>query len=201
MPRSFFRPGFALIAAFALIGLANPALAHIGGHGQAGGFVSGLIHPVVGWDHVLAMVAVGLWGAFLGNPAIWILPVVFPMVMALGAVIGILGLPLPAVEIGIALSAVVLGVMIGLAARPPIWVAAIIVGLFAVFHGYAHGAELPNAVSAYAYAGGFVIATGLLHMAGIAFGLVVKWPAGRMAVRGAGGVISLAGVAFLAGLV
>lgn len=175
-----------------------PALAHSGG-GYGGGFVAGFTHPILGWDHVAAMVAVGLWGAFLGAPSIWILPVVFPLVMAFGAVAGIVGFPVPAVETGIALSAVVLGLMIVFAAKPPIWVCAVIVGTFAVFHGYAHGTELPATVNAFAYAVGFVISTGLLHLAGIAFGLLVRWPAGRAAVRGAGGLIAIAGVAFLTG--
>lgn len=189
---------FAFSIAIAVTYSAAPALAHSGA-GYGGGFVAGFTHPILGWDHVAAMVAVGLWGAFLGSPAIWILPVVFPLIMAFGAVVGILGIPLPAVEIGIALSAVVLGLMILFAARPPIWVAAIIVGAFAVFHGYAHGTELPATANAFAYAVGFVISTGLLHLIGIGFGLLAKWPAGRMAVRGAGAFISLAGVAFLTG--
>jgi urease accessory protein len=104
------------------------------------------------------------------------------------------------VETGIALSAVVLGLMIVLTARPPLWIAAVIVGAFAIFHGYAHGTELPATVNAFAYAVGFVVSTGLLHLIGIAFGLLVKWPAGRIAVRGAGGLISLAGVGFLTGI-
>src|SRR4249919_156506 len=105
---------------------AVPALAHAGS--GAGGFVGGFAHPLFGPDHVVAMVAVGLWGAFLGAPAIWLLPIVFPLVMAFGGVIGILGIPLPGVETGIALSAVVLGTMVALAARPPLWVAAVLVG-------------------------------------------------------------------------
>ncbi len=120
----------------------DPALAHTG-EGYGGGFISGFTHPILGWDHVAAMVAVGLWGAFLGAPAIWILPVVFPLVMAFGAVAGIAGIPVPAIETGIALSSVVLGLMIVFAAKAPIWVAAVIVGAFAIFHGYAHGTELP----------------------------------------------------------
>jgi urease accessory protein len=194
-------PDFKLTAMIAvgLSILAFPALAHTG-EGYGGGFVAGFAHPILGWDHVAAMVAVGLWGAFLGAPAIWVLPVVFPLVMALGATAGIVGLPLPAVETGIALSAVVLGLMIVLAARLPLWIAGVIVGVFAIFHGYAHGTELPSSANAFAYAVGFVLSTGLLHMIGIAFGLLVKWPAGRMAVRGAGGLISLAGLAFLTGI-
>ncbi|MBE1292770.1 MAG: Ni/Fe hydrogenase [Rhodobacteraceae bacterium] len=187
------------IATASLLLTTFPALAH-GEVGYGGGFVAGFTHPILGWDHVAAMVAVGLWGAFLGTPAIWILPVVFPLVMALGAVLGILGTPVPAIETGIALSAVVLGGMIAFAVKAPIWVAAVIVGAFAIFHGYAHGTELPGSVNAFAYAAGFVISTGILHLIGIAFGLLIKWPAGRMAVRGAGGLISLAGVAFLTGM-
>ncbi|AML51810.1 HupE/UreJ family protein [Falsihalocynthiibacter arcticus] len=190
---------FFILLAVSTITFAEPSIAHTG-EGYGGGFISGFAHPVLGWDHVAAMVAVGLWGAFLGTPAIWILPVVFPLIMALGAVVGILGIPIPAVEVGIALSAVVLGLMIAFAVKPPIWISAILVGLFAIFHGYAHGTELPESANAFAFAVGFVLATGLLHLIGIAFGLLAKWPAGRVAVRSAGGFISLAGVAFLTGL-
>ena len=175
--------------------LATPAFAHTGE--GTGGFLAGLAHPVLGPDHVVAMVAVGLWGAFLGSPAIWMLPIVFPLVMALGGVLGILGVPLPAVETGIASSAIVLGAMVALAARPPLWVAAMLVGAFAIFHGYAHGKELPDGASAVAFSAGFVIATGLLHLTGIAFGQLTRWPAGRLAVRGTGGVIALTGIAYL----
>jgi urease accessory protein len=176
---------------------AAPALAHTGESG--GGFISGLAHPIFAPDHVVAMVAVGLWGAFLGVPAIWLLPVVFPLVMALGGVLGIIGMPMVAVETGIATSAIVLGLMVALAARPPLWAAAVLVGAFAIFHGYAHGKELPDGANAVAFSAGFVIATGLLHLCGIAFGLLTRWPAGRYAVRGAGGVIALVGVAYLSG--
>ncbi len=177
---------------------AAPALAHTGESG--GGFISGLAHPIFGPDHVVAMVAVGLWGAFLGMPAIWLLPVVFPLVMALGGVLGIIGVPMIAVETGIATSAIVLGLMVALAARPPLWAAAVLVGAFAIFHGYAHGKELPDGANAVAFSAGFVIATGLLHLCGIAFGLLTHWPTGRYAVRAAGGVIALVGVAYLSGL-
>ena len=139
------------------------------------------------------MVAVGLWGAFLGMPAIWILPVTFPLVMTVGGALGVAGVPLPGVEIGIALSAIVLGAMVAFAARPPIWIAAVIVATFAIFHGHAHGTELPNAADPIAYSLGFVIATGLLHLAGIAIGLVVRWPRGKVLVRACGVVISMAG--------
>ena len=111
--------------------------------GQAGGFLSGLAHPVSGLDHVLAMVAVGLWGAQLGMPAIWVLPVAFPMMMAFGGFLGLVGIPIPGVEIGIALSAVVLGALVLGQVRLPLPAAVSIVAVFAVFHGHAHGTELP----------------------------------------------------------
>jgi urease accessory protein len=188
-------------SAAALLGLlaASPALAHSGAD-VIGGFGGGFAHPLFGPDHIVAMVAVGLWGAFLGAPAIWLLPVVFPLVMALGGMIGILGIPIPAVETGIALSAVALGLMVALAARPPLWVAAVLVGAFAIFHGHAHGTELPPGADAVAFSIGFVVATGLLHVAGISFGVLARWPAGAIAVRTAGAAIALAGVAFLAGV-
>jgi urease accessory protein len=185
-------------AATMLLLFAVPALAHTGS--STGGFIGGFAHPLFGLDHVVAMVAVGLWGAFLGPPAIWLLPIVFPLVMAFGGVIGILGVPLPGVETAIALSAIVLGTMVALAARPPLWVAALIVGAFAIFHGHAHGAELPPGADVVAYSVGFVVATGMLHLTGIAIGLLARWRAGRIAVRTAGGAIALAGVAFLSGL-
>lgn len=172
------------------------ALAHIQG-GEAGGFWSGLGHPVSGLDHVLAMISVGLWGAQLGAPAVWVLPVTFPMVMAFGGMLGLMGLALPGVEIGIALSAVILGLMIFREAQPPLWVAAVIVGLFAIFHGHAHGTELPAGQSGLLYSIGFVIATGLLHATGIAIGLVHRWSAGKMALRAAGALVAAAGLAFL----
>lgn len=179
--------------------VAGPALAHTD-TGDVGGFASGFLHPILGPDHVIAMIAVGLWGVFLGAPAIWVLPIGFPLVMAFGGAFGIIGIPLPAVEAGIALSAVVLGLCVAFALKPPLPVAAVIVGTFAIFHGYAHGAEMPKASSAVSYALGFVIATGLLHLAGILFGSLARWGAGRIAVRTAGGLIALAGGAFLTGL-
>jgi urease accessory protein len=185
-------------AAIPFVILAGAAHAHTG-EGVQGGLISGFTHPLFGWDHVVAMVAVGLWGAFLGRPAIWLLPVVFPLVMAFGGALGVLGVPLPAVEAGIALSGVILGLLVAFGAKAPLWVAAIVVGVFAVFHGHAHGTELPEAVSPYAYALGFVVATGLLHLAGIAFGTLTSRPWGGYAVRAAGVVIAAVGAAFLTG--
>lgn len=180
-----------------LLTLAAPAFAHTEGNAAAG-FASGFLHPIGGWDHVVAMVAVGLWGAFLGPPALWLLPVVFPLVMALGGALGVLGVPLAAVEIGIAASAIVLGALVAFAVKPPLWVAAVVVGAFAIFHGHAHGTELPEAASPVAYSLGFVIATGLLHAAGIGIALVTRWPQGAALVRACGGLIAALGMVFLA---
>jgi urease accessory protein len=165
--------------------------------GHAEGFLAGLNHPISGLDHVLAMVSVGLWGAQLGAPAIWLLPVTFPLVMAFGGFLGLLGVPLPGVEIGIAVSAILLGTMVCTQARPPLWVAATAVGFFAVFHGHAHGTELPAGQSGLLYSIGFVTTTGALHATGIAIGLVHRWAWGRVALRAAGAVVGLGGLFFL----
>lgn len=186
----------ASLLALVLMFAVSPALAHVGA-GGGGGFHAGFLHPLSGLDHMVAMVSVGLWGAQLGMPAIWVLPVAFPTVMAIGGFLGLIGLPLPGVEIGIALSALVLGVMVAAAARPPLWVAAIVVGIFAIFHGHAHGTELPPGQDGLSFSLGFVIATGLLHAAGIALGVLWGLRGGRAVIRAAGAMVSLAGVYFL----
>ena len=185
----------ALVAA-SLAAFAPGALAHVQS-GQAAGFVTGFLHPISGLDHVLAMVAVGLWGAQLGAPAIWLLPITFPIVMALGGFLGLLGVPLPGVEVGIAASAILLGAAVMTERRPPLYAAAALVGFFAVFHGHAHGTELPAGQSALLYSLGFVMATGCLHAIGIAIGAVHRWPTGRIVLRIAGGSVGLAGLFFL----
>ena len=163
--------------------------------GGASGFTSGFLHPLGGLDHVFAMIAVGLWGAQLGKPAVWALPVAFPVAMAVGGFFGLIGVPLPGVEIGIALSAIVLGGMVLAAAKPPLWLAAVLVGAFALFHGHAHGTELPEGANGTLYSVGFVTSTGLLHGAGIALGLLYIFAWGKVLVR-AGGAAILAGGAF-----
>lgn len=165
--------------------------------GQAEGFLTGLLHPLSGADHVLAMIAVGLWGAQLGAPAIWVLPVAFPLVMAMGGMLGFLGVPIPGVEYGIAASAIVLGAAVAFEARPALVIAALVVGCFAIFHGHAHGTELPAGQSALLYSMGFVIATGCLHAVGIGVGTVHRWAWGRQLLRGAGTVVAAGGVFFL----
>lgn len=193
-----YRGILASVGALALLTLSShPAFAHTE-TGVAGGFISGFEHPVFGIDHLVAMVAVGLWGAQLGSPAIWVLPIAFPAVMAIGGLLGVLGIPLPMVEMLIAGSAVVLGLMVAFATRPPLVIAAAIVAAFAIFHGHAHGAELPEAANRLAYGVGFVLATGLLHLCGIIIGLAVKWPIGARAVQACGVLISALGCYFLA---
>ena len=189
------RPAFTSCGLLALV-VPGTAFAHVRG-GEGIGLLSGLQHPISGLDHVLAMVAVGLWGAQLGAPALWLLPVTFPMVMAFGGMLGLVGVTLPGIEIGIACSAIALGGAVSLERRPSLWAAALLVGFFAIFHGYAHGTELPPGGNALLYSIGFVIATGTLHAAGITIGLVHRWPAGRVALRAAGAVVALAGVVFL----
>jgi len=182
----------AVVAAF----WAQAALAHVE-QGEARGLLSGLLHPVSGLDHVLAMVAVGLWGAQLGAPAIWVLPVAFPLVMAMGGMLGFLGVPVPGVEYGIAASAIVLGTAIAFEIRPPLVIAALVVACFAVFHGHAHGTELPSGQSALLFSMGFVIATGCLHAVGIGIGTVHRRPWGRRLLRVAGTVVAAGGAFFM----
>ena len=167
--------------------------------GQAGGFFSGLSHPVSGLDHVLAMVAVGLWGAQLGRPAIWLLPVAFPMMMAFGGMLGLMGIPVPGIGIGIAVSGIVLGALILGETKMPMIGALIVVAFFAIFHGHAHGTELEAGQNAMLYSMGFVICTGTLHAIGIGMGLVHRWKFGRLALRGAGSVVMAGGLYFLWG--
>lgn len=186
--------GFAL--ALLMLCFAPAVQAHVPGE-QVSGLLSGLLHPVSGADHVLAMVAVGLWGAQLGAPAIWVLPLTFPIVMALGGLLGLLGVPLPGVEIGVSASALMLGGAVLSGRRVPLAAAAVLVGLFAIFHGHAHGSELPPGQSGLLYSLGFVVATGCLHAVGILIGTLQRWPAGRVALRLAGGAVGVAGGLFL----
>lgn len=177
--------------------LPQPAFAHIV-NGAQGGFGSGFAHPLTGPDHFLAMFAVGLWGAQMGGTRVWSLPVTFPLIMVIGGVYGMLGLPLPRVEIGIALSIVALALAIVFAWHPPQWVALAIITVFAICHGYAHGAELPLSTDPADYAIGFVLATGMIHLFGIGVGLVLTKPRKGQLGRMLGGAIGLGGLYFLA---
>ena len=184
------------IAALGVMTCAETASAHTQ-PGGAAGLLAGLAHPVSGLDHVLAMVAVGLWGAQLGAPAIWVLPVAFPMTMALGGMLGLMGVPFPGIEYGIAASAILLGTAVMFEVRPAFGLAAALVAFFAIFHGHAHGTELPPGQSALLYSMGFVIATGGLHAFGIGIGAVHRWAWGQRLLRVAGAGVTAGGVFFM----
>lgn len=189
-------PGPPILKVMLALLIPAAASAHMGS-GESGGFASGIAHPLSGLDHIIAMVAVGLWGAQLGAPAIWALPLAFPLVMACGGFLALVGVPLPGSEVAIALSGVCLGAVVMIETRPPLWVAAVIVGFFGLFHGYAHGAELPPDSDALLFSIGFVLATGLLHASGIAIGVVHRWLWGRHALRAVGAGILCVGALFL----
>ncbi len=187
-------------AAWTLALLSVPLLAqaHVG-VGQTSGIFNGLTHPAAGFDHIAAMVAVGLWAAQLGGTAVWIVPLSFVTAMTMGGALGAAGISIPFVEPGIAASVLVLGLLIAAAVRLPLFISGVLVGLFAVFHGHAHGAEMPETVSGLAYGIGFVLATGLLHSGGIGLGLLARKRAGSHLVRLAGGITAAFGFCLLIG--
>ncbi len=196
MRRDRFGVGGALGLAATLTLLPQAAQAH-SAKTLAGGFMAGFVHPFSGADHLLAMVSVGLWGAFLGRPLIAALPVIFPAVMALGALLAMIGMPQPPIELGIALSVLVLGIAIAAAWRAPVWLACVIVAVFAVFHGFAHGTEIPSLADPIAFSTGFMLATGSLHLAGIGLGTINSLRGGTLITRGMGIAVALAGFYFL----
>src|SRR4051794_7667999 len=178
-----------VVAPLIVLTSASPAFAHTG-HG-ADGFMHGFAHPLGGIDHVLAMVAVGLYAAMLGGRALWLIPAAFLGAMAIGGMMDMTGYALPYTEIGIAASVILLGLAVALRVDLPTLAATALAGLFAIFHGHAHGAEMPQSVSGYEYAAGFLLATALLHAIGIAAGLA----AGRLAERGGWRIAQAAGAA------
>lgn len=163
-------------------------------------FMSGFSHPFSGVDHLLAMLAVGLWAAQNKRSALWVLPLAFPLMMVVGALLAFVGLQLPAVEGGIAASVAVLGLLIAFAVKMPIWSSTMVVSLFALLHGYAHGSELPHGSSAVMYGVGFIAATALLHVTGLGIGLFGGRPIARRAVRIGGVGIAAVGAYLLAGM-
>lgn len=184
------------VPALSLSLFAGSAAAH-SGTGLAGGFASGFAHPFGGGDHLLAMVCVGIWGALVGPRLRYGLPMVFPLLMVGGAIAGMFVLPMPPVELGIALSVVMLGGCIAAAWHAPAWLAITIVSLFGLFHGYAHGRELPSSADPVGYSLGFVFATGLLHVLGIVLGESALRAGQLRVVRAVGAAIGLIGVAYL----
>ena len=183
--------------AVAVLGVGS-ALAHPG-HPDAFGFNDGFAHPFSGLDHLLAMLAVGLWAAQNKRSALWVLPLAFPLMMMAGALLALAGVVLPGVETGIAASVAVLGLLIAFAIRMPLWAGAAVVSVFALFHGYAHGSELPHGSSALWYGAGFVAATALLHLSGLALGLVASRKMAAQAVRVGGIAIAAVGGCLLSG--
>jgi len=169
------------------------AYAHVG-VGETSGFLHGLAHPTSGLDHVCAMLAVGLWAAQMGGRSVWAVPLTFVSVMALGGALPMLGIRLPFVEQGIVLSVLLPGVLIAASIRLPLWLSSGMAGLFALWHGHAHGTEMPALASGMSYALGFVLATALLHAIGIAFGFGMQRLARERVVHFAGSSIALCGV-------
>lgn len=195
------RFSLAAVLAAALVAVPAAANAHMFGAHDAG-FVHGFTHPLGGLDHLMAMVAVGLWAAQRGGKALWALPAAFVAAMIGGGLMGAAGVALPAVELGIALSVVALGALIAVQSRLPLAASVGVVALFALFHGHAHGAEMPEAAAPLLYGAGFALATALLHGAGVAAALALRgWSQGRIGaalLRGLGAVIGLGGVALVA---
>ena len=193
MKTTMKRLGFASV----LLAVASPALAHTG-VGSVHGFTAGLMHPLTGIDHLLAMVAVGLWAGLVGGRARFAYPLAFVAMMLVAGIWGMSGGQLPGVEVGIAVSVIILGLAIALRAAPPLAAGTAACAIFAVFHGHAHGAELPDGANSLGYALGFVLATAALHGAGLALAgmLAARAP---LVARVAGGGLVLAGVAILAG--
>lgn len=199
MVRSAKRLG--LVVAILMAG-AGAASAHTGA-GEVSGLVHGFLHPLGGLDHILAMVAVGLFAAQRGGRALWLIPASFVVMMAVGGMLGVAGAAVPMVELGIAASVIVIGLAVALRANLPVVAAMALAGFFAIFHGFAHGTEMHADTSGLAYGAGFLLATGLLHAVGLASGLGL----GRLVAartervsQMAGGAMALAGAGILTGL-
>jgi urease accessory protein len=179
--------------------VATPAFAHVG-VGATSGFFAGLEHPLSGLDHMTVMIAVGLWAALKGGRALWVWPAAFVGVMLVGGALGIAHVPVPFVEPGILASVVALGLLVALAVDLPVWTGAIIIGAFALFHGHAHGTEVPETASGIEYMAGFAIATALLHAVGIAIAVALGTRF-RSLVRIGGAACVAIGVGLIAGVI
>jgi urease accessory protein len=190
-----------IIASAAVMGLAlaAPAFAHTGVGAHSHGFAAGFLHPLMGVDHMLAMLGVGVWAAQLGKRAAWMVPAAFVAVMIAGAGLALAGAPLPMVEFGIAGSVLAIGALIAFGTRMPVGLAMSLVGLFALFHGHAHGTELPGFAHPAAYGAGFVAATALLHVAGVGIALAVRKHAAKLPFRVAGAAMAVVGGGLLLG--
>jgi urease accessory protein len=187
-------PAFAGMTLALLFAGSGPALAHTGPE-HAFSFASGFAHPWMGLDHMLAMVAVGLWAGINGGRALWTWPAAFVGVMLAGGALGMAGVQVPFVEPGILASVIALGLLVLAAARMPVALGAALVAVFAVLHGHTHGAELPSGAAAATYAAGFALATALLHVLGLGIAYLCRSDSGKLIVRGAGAAVAVAGVA------
>ena len=177
------------------------AYAHDGTNLGLGGFLSGIVHPVLGYDHLLAMLSVGIISAQIGGRAIWTVPSTFVTVMAIGGILGLMNIGLTVTELGIAVSLVILGLVIAAERRIPTLIVMIGVGFFAIFHGYAHGAEMPDTAEPFLYALGFLVGTALIHISGVVIGDISRhYERGKVILRIGGGLISLVGLLFIFGI-
>jgi urease accessory protein len=191
-----------LIIAFAISIIPSTVYAHEGGNLPLGGFLSGLLHPVLGYDHLLAMLSVGILSAQIGGRAIWTVPATFVIVMGFGGMLGLLDIGITITELGIAFSLVILGSIIASERRLPIVLAMIGVGFFAIFHGYAHGTEMPQTAQPATYASGFLTGTALIHITGVLIGDISKrYQRGPQVLRIGGGLIAIVGLMFIFGII
>jgi urease accessory protein len=192
---------FLLLLLAPLLLAPNSAIAHEGSSLPYGSFIAGLAHPVLGVDHFLAMVSVGILSAQIGGRAIWTVPTTFVSVMAVGGLLGWLNVGLTSIELGIAFSVLTLGIAIAADRKLPVLVAMGFVAIFAIFHGYAHGAEMPTVANPVRYALGFMTGTALLHIAGLLVGDISQhYARGKVLLRVAGAAIAGVGTWFLLGL-
>ena len=196
---SLFQLGsIALVAALAVVFGPSVASAHVG-VGPVHDLLHGMEHPLTGLDHLAAMLAVGIWAAQLGGRSLWVVPLSFVAVMALGGVLGMTGVYLPLVEPGIVVSLIMLGILVATATRLPLALSALIVGAFALAHGYAHGAEIPSATSGFTYAAGFILMTVAIHATGVGFGLLTKRAHASQLQRLAGAAVAACGLYLIVG--
>ena len=196
-PTSLWAPLARFLALVAAIFWSGSALAHED-HLHDAGFLTGLLHPALGFDHLLAMLSVGVLSAQIGGRAIWTVPATFVGVMILGSILGLNGVEVPGVEFGIATSVLVLGLVIVAYGWVPVWLAILCVALFAIFHGHAHGTEMPLIANAWAYGAGFVLGTSLIHLAGVGIGLWSnRLTSGATVLRALGGVVAACGLYLL----
>jgi urease accessory protein len=196
VPMNTERPFRLLLALLVILGWPSIAMAHVGVGGTSG-LLSGLAHPISGVDHLCAMMGVGVWAAQRGGKAIWLVPLAFAVVMAVGGVLGAAAIAIPFVERGIVASVLIFGILIAASVRMPLLLSALIVGTFALFHGHAHGAEMPLTGSGLMYGAGFMATTACLLMIGVGLGLVVKRAGGSRMLRCSGAALVLLGLSLV----